>query len=177
MHFENLTPSDYPAFLNLYNGSFPADERRLYADVSDFEFFIREKSGEFRVFAAKDGDCFLGFLSFWLFKGFIYVEHFAVIPEFRGNGIGEKMLNHLFSAVGENVLLEVELPDTDEAHRRIGFYERNGFRIRDEIEYIQPPYSAGQSGMPLLLMTHGEVNLQNPDSLREMLSEVYGVNA
>lgn len=86
------------------------------------------------------------------------------------------MLSHLFSTVGENVLIEVEKPETDEARRRISFYERNGFRVREEIDYIQPPYSEGQSGLEMLIMTHGDVRLKDHSDMKEMLREVYNVN-
>ena len=85
------------------------------------------------------------------------------------------MLRHLTEGVSPSVLLEVEMPETDFARRRIGFYERNGFRVRDEFKYIQPPYSPGQPSLELLLMTHGDVPLRSSLDLAEMLSDVYGV--
>ena len=177
MTFKTLSVADYPKFLQLYNSAFPEDERRLYRDASHVAEFVREKGGKFNAFAcADDTDDFIGFLSYWTFKGYTYVEHFAVKPEKRGNNIGTEMLRHLFETVSEDVLIEVEFPNTSEAARRIRFYERNGFRAREEIQYTQPPYSAGQKGMPLLLMTHGNVILHDMDSIAEMLKEVYNVN-
>lgn len=176
MEFNNLDIADYPAFLRLYNNSFPEDERRLYRDAAHLESFVKEKGGKFHAFCVKDGNLFLGFMSYWIFEGFIYIEHFAVEPENRGKNIGRKMLSHLFSTVGENVLIEVEKPETEEARRRISFYERNGFRAREEIDYIQPPYSEGQSGLEMLIMTHGDVRLKDNSDMKEMLREVYNVN-
>ena len=86
------------------------------------------------------------------------------------------MLNHLFGTVGENVLIEVEKPTDDESRRRISFYEKNGFRLREDINYVQPPYSPEQSGVEMLLMTHGDVKLRDTRDLREMLTEVYNVD-
>lgn len=177
MIYRDLEEEDYPAFLKLYNESFPENERRLYKSAGHVANFIKEKGGKFHAFAADDGaGLFLGFLSYWIFDGFIYIEHFAVDPCHRGRNIGRGMLEHLFKTVGENVLLEVEKPEDEMSRRRIRFYERCGFRLREDINYVQPPYSAEQSGMEMMLMTHGDVRLRDTRDLREMLTEVYNVN-
>lgn len=176
MEFVNLKMEDYPSFLKLYNDSFPDNERRIYEDEEHLANFIKMKGGKFHAFAAKDGDLFLAFLSYWTFLGYTYVEHFAVQPEHRGKRIGALMLNHLFKEVSKDVLIEVEHPETDEAKRRIKFYEQNGFKVRREFNYVQPPYSPGQEPVTMLLMTHGNVDLHNSDSIKEMLAEVYNVN-
>jgi len=175
MEFAKLEEKDYPDFLNLYNQSFPADQRRIYKDEQHFSGFINEKGGKFNVSAAKEKDLFLGFISYWIFNGYVYVEHFAVVPEYRGKRIGTFLLNHLLAKVGRNVLLEVEYPEDPISEDRIRFYERNGFRKREEVNYMQPPYSPGQAPVKLLLMTHGEVKLNTDDDIREMLQEVYNV--
>lgn len=175
MEFQNLEMKDYPSFLKLYNSAFPPAERREYENEKHLADFIEMKGGKFHAFTAKDGDLFLAFLSYWTFEGYTYIEHFAVEPEHRGKRIGKLMLNHLFKEVSPNVLIEVEKPETDEAKRRISFYEKNGFRVRTEINYTQPAYSADKSPVEMLLMTHGDVNLHNYDSIKEMLREVYNV--
>ena len=176
MEFTNLKMEDYPSFLKLYNESFPPDERRELKDEEHLANFIKMKGGKFNAFAAKDGDLFLAFLSYWRFEGYTYIEHFAVVPEHRGKRIGALMLNHLFKEVSPNVLIEVEKPEGEEQKRRIKFYERNGFRVREEFDYTQPAYSSDKSPVEMLLMTHGDVDLHNRDSIREMLREVYNCN-
>lgn len=176
MEFTNLKMEDYPSFLKLYNESFPPDERRELKDEEHLANFIKMKGGKFNAFAAKDGDLFLAFLSYWTFEGYTYIEHFAVVPEHRGKRIGALMLNHLFKEVSPNVLIEVEKPEGEEQKRRIKFYERNGFRVREEFDYTQPAYSSDKSPVEMLLMTHGDVDLHNRGSIREMLREVYNCN-
>ena len=176
MEFTNLKMEDYPSFLKLYNESFPPDERRELKDEEHLANFIKMKGGKFNAFAAKDGDLFLAFLSYWTFEGYTYIEHFAVVPEHRGKRIGALMLNHLFKEVSPNVLIEVEKPEGEEQKRRIKFYEQNGFRVREELDYTQPAYSSDKSPVEMLLMTHGDVDLHNRDSIREMLREVYNCN-
>lgn len=168
---------NYPEFLRLYEESFPADERRVYWDENDFARFADANRGLFHAVCAIAGNEFCGFLTYWTFAGYLYVEHFAILPECRGMGIGSRMLRNLFETVGEDVLIEVEHPDTDDARRRIRFYERAGFRVRDEFEYVQPPYSDGLSPVPLLLMTHGNVRLESKSDISELLRYVYGVDA
>ena len=117
----------------------------------------------------------MGFLSYWNFEGYTYVEHFAVTPAKRGLNIGTKMLNHLIREVSPNVLLEVEPPTDSLTEKRIKFYERNGFRVRGEFKYTQPP-TALRKVLEMLIMTHGDVSLHNSDSIKEMPREVYNVN-
>lgn len=175
--FENMQMEDYPKFLNLYNDVFPHNQRRLYEDEKHLDNFIRMKGGKFNAFSIKDGGLYLGFLSYWTFEGYVYIEHFAIDPAHRGKNIGRMMLNHLFKEVSPNVLLETEPGDTPEAQRRIHFYEENNFTIRKEFNYTQPSYGGkGQTSVPMLLMTHGHVNLHNINSIKDMLQEVYNVN-
>lgn len=175
--FEKLKMENYPDFLKLYNETFPLHQRRIYEDEKHLANYIKMKGGKFNAFSVVDGDLYLGFLSYWTFEGYTYIEHFAIAPEQRGKNLGRLMLEHLFKEVSPNVLLETELGDTTEAQKRIEFYEKNGFRIREEINYTQPSYGGkGQEAVPMLLMTHGEVNLHNIDSIKEMLREVYNVN-
>lgn len=177
MEYTDLNVKDYPAFLALYNAAFPAEERRPYTDEQHLESFIKMKGGKFHGIAVKDGDLFVGFLTYWTFKDYIYIEHFAIVPERRGRNIGRTLLRHVMKTVGENILLEVELPETEEARRRIRFYEELGFRQRVEVEYVQPPYSKELPEVPMLLMTHGDVDLKDwRTTLAPMLREVYNVD-
>jgi len=177
MEFRNMEVRDYPAFLKLYNESFPENERRIYKSAEHVADFIKEKDGKFHGFVCADGgDGLVGFLTYWTFRGYVYVEHFAVDPAQRSKNIGSMMLHHLIDIAGPDVLIEVEKPVTDDACRRVSFYERNGFRLREEISYVQPPYSVEQSGVEMALMTHGDVRLRDISDLREMHAEVYNVN-
>ena len=175
--FEKLKMEDYPKFLSLYNVSFPFNEKRIFEDEKHLDNFIKMKGGKFNAFSAVDGDLYLGFLSYWTFEGYTYIEHFAIAPDQRGKNLGRMMLNHLFKEVSPNVLVEVEPSETEEAQKRIQFYEKNGFKIRKEFNYTQPSYGGkGQTAVPMLLMTHGDVDLHNINSIKDMLKEVYNVN-
>jgi len=162
-------------FLELYTSAFPPEERRQYRDVGELQAFIQSRSPLFRIIVKTEPDAgaILGFLTWWDFPQYAYVEHFAVRPDMRGAGLGTEMLAHLRSTTDKGILLEVERPEKGEiARRRIAFYERNGFEQHPEIEYIQPPYSPGMSEVPLLLMTAGNITL-NASALDTLRHYVY----
>ena len=85
------------------------------------------------------------------------------------------MLSSLVAAQKRPYCLEVELPETDMARRRIGFYMRNGFFL-NEYDYIQPPISKGRLPVPLRIMTSGgRITQADFEKIRTVLyKEVYG---
>ena len=83
-----MTPS--PAAQKLYLDAFPQNERRdLKAWVA-----LADAEGPFRIQEWQWQGQFAGFLTHWTFPGFTYVEHFAAMPELRGQGIGGKWLDN-----------------------------------------------------------------------------------
>ena len=55
----------------------------------------------------------IGFFAVWEFDDFAYIDHFAVDPDYRGQGYGSEMLDELLSMYKKMVVLEVEPPDTE----------------------------------------------------------------
>ena len=159
--------------INLYISSFPEDERRDFNEV----LRLLDNNSPFRIISAisEDGN-FAGFIGYWEFDNFIYGEHFAVEPEMRGQKIGEKFLAHLASISPKPIILEVELPEEEMSIRRIKFYERNGYKLRDDITYIQPPYSPEKNSLELKLMTYRDIKLSdNCYEIKTIHKNVYGV--
>lgn len=174
MIFEKLSSDNYADFLSLYEMAFPITERRPYSDVAAFDQFLNSNNSKFNVIVAKEDNCFLGFITYWSFDSYIYIEHFAVSPELRGRNIGSMFLKHLMTTVSDKVLLEVELPETNDAKRRIGFYQRLGFDAHPDIDYIQPSYTGGLSDLHLMFMTHGSVDLTDwKEAIKPLLHDVY----
>lgn len=143
----------------LYEGAFPVEERRIWNPRPEGLQLLeaREESGGF-----------IGFITLWNLKGITYVEHFALLPECRGRGYGSKILNKIDGPV----VLEVEPPQDMLTRKRIAFYERNGFTLHPDFEYMQPPYGHGLPWVRLYLMTRGSVNLTEIKNL--MHKEIYG---
>lgn len=134
----------------LYYESFPVEERRDWADVIDM---INQNHAHYSVYVVVVDGWFAGFISWWSFETFRYVEHFAIKEEMRGNGIGGHAIQYFVEMQPSAVVLEVELPSVGVmARRRIGFYERHGFNALEKFEYEQPPYSPGLPAVPMMLM-------------------------
>lgn len=136
----------------LYNTAFPSAERRKFAYV---ETLLENPQVRFSILAATENGKLAGFLSYWEFDTFRYIEHFAVEPDKRGEGIGSEILTHFIDDCGKTpIILEVECPDDSAtARRRVDFYMRHSFIIWKRLNYIQPPYEAGGETLELKLMT------------------------
>lgn len=145
---QELNLSDFENVYALMDESFPPDEHR---PCGEQKALLDDEAYRILVLPAPGGEV-QGFFSLWEFDAFLYVEHFAVNPAFRNGGVGSKMLAELLETAGKPVCLEVELPETEMARRRIGFYQRNGF-VLNPYPYIQPPISAGRNPLPLSIMS------------------------
>ncbi|WP_019640445.1 GNAT family N-acetyltransferase [Paenibacillus fonticola] len=136
----------------LLKASFPTSERRNYAGqkelLADPHYrLITETNSDNQVIA---------FMAVWEFPSFRFIEHIAVDPNTRGSGIGGKIMASYMEESSKPILLEVEYPDTDMAQRRIGFYERLGFRL-NPFDYVQPPLQKGETYLPLKIMSYPQI--------------------
>ena len=171
---EQLRETDFDRMFSLMKESFPEDERRSYEE----ERALLEIP-EFRIYAesgAKDS-ALQAFLAYRNFEDIGYIEHFAVNPDCRNQGLGGRILQEVMKISNRQICLEVEPPETEIARRRIGFYERNGFVYNDYV-YVQPPMTEGRNPVPLRLMTTGgPVNKPEFERLKEILyTKVYHVS-
>ena len=105
-----------------------------------------------------------------------YVEHFAIDPAARNGGIGAEAMKQFLVFCGTPVVLEVEMPTDEMSKRRIGFYERLGFKLDNQV-YHQPPYREGGEWLEMRLMTYGDVDLEYSfEQVKNCLHKnVYGV--
>ncbi len=157
----------------LYENAFPEVERRPTSIWLD----MRNKESDFRIDGIYLGERCTGFIAYWLFGGFAYVEHFAVDGSCRGQGTGSQTLALLRGRVGQKpVVLEVELPKNDTARRRIAFYERNGYTLLPDA-YVQPPYRPGGESLPMKLMCSDDAFGRNcgKEIAATLHRRVYGV--
>ncbi|MCL6601544.1 MAG: GNAT family N-acetyltransferase [Paenibacillus sp.] len=97
----------------------------------------------------------IAFMAAWEFAEFRFVEHIAVHPAVRGQGLGDKLMKTYISESLTPVVLEVEPPLNEWSCRRIGFYERLGFFL-NPFEYKQPPLREGQPELPLMIMSYAQ---------------------
>ena len=156
----------------LYLSSFPEDERR---EVSDWIAYTWSKP-EFCNSIIECAGRKVGFISFWDFDDFVYVEHFATDAAVRGKGLGGMAVETLCRTVGKPVVLEVELPVDDISRRRVAFYERHGFKLCGR-KYVQPPYRAGGNELEMKIMWSNAVDIEGVfnDIVAHIYNKVYGV--
>ena len=109
------------------------------------------------------------FLALWELGDMVYIEHFAVDPDCRNGGLGGKILQKVIEDTDMRICLEVELPETEMAARRIGFYERNGF-VMNPFEYMQPAMGEDRHAIPLRIMSYPKRLLADEfETMRDVL--------
>lgn len=146
-----LMREDFDSIFQIIEISFPEDEYRTYDEQKSL---LDNSVYEVYILPDLDDKAIKAFIAVWNFDSFAFIEHFAVNPTYRNNGIGSAFLREIVCMLGKMVCLEVEPPDNEMAYRRICFYERNNFFL-NKYPYTQPPISAGRNPVPLLIMTYG----------------------
>lgn len=150
MELAPLCPKYLKEGIRLYEEAFPESERRPTAAWRS----LMRSAVSFRPRAILEAGTFAGLITSWHFNDFTYVEHFAICSGLRSRGLGSRAFR-LFMDDSPvcPVVLEVEMPETDTARRRIAFYERQGLSLLP-FEYMQPAYVPGGTPLPLRLMTN-----------------------
>jgi len=172
---------NYQFVETLMHSAFPSDERR----EDDRQRYNVDYNDKMQCLLIQDGDVNVGFITLWSLSGISYVEHFAIADSLRHCGYGTQSLALLTSTFSfsfsstltstSTLILEVELPSTEEAIKRIAFYEKCGFTLSSR-PYIQPPYSSDKQSLPMALMTYGSVDENEIETaVGEMYRYVYGV--
>lgn len=104
-------------------------------------------------------------------------EYLAVHPDFHNQGIGSKFMRDYFQrrTSEKPCLLEVELPQSELALRRINFYKRLGFIVQ-KYEYWQPEINPGHGAVPFKLMAYGRSlpYAEYETCVLEMMQMAYG---
>ena len=137
----------YTAVETLLVTTFPASERRSMPLQRQFA----DSNELFKVYAALEGEKFVGFFTLWTLGEFSFVEHLAIVPECRNCGYGTRLVQQIKELSPLPLLLEIEQGATAEPLARKNFYERSGFFALD-IPYQQPPYEAGGEALEMHLM-------------------------
>ncbi|MBQ8619537.1 MAG: GNAT family N-acetyltransferase [Clostridia bacterium] len=131
----------------LYAQSFPVYEQRQYA--SQARIMGHE---QYHYGMIMEEDAFLGLILYWETADFIYVEHFCMMEQVRGQGLGSRALA-LLGRGGKTVILEIDPPVDAVSMRRKGFYERAGF-CANPYPHVHPPYDRAHTGHALTVMSY-----------------------
>lgn len=138
---------DFDFLYEVYQQSFPEDERRNREQLLE-EMGQTEACVGLISYQGERAGLFI----YWELEDFIYLGHFAIHEDFRGDGIGALFLSQILRWASLPVVLEVEHPTNKISKRRIAFYERLGLKLF-ECNYYQPSYQKGQPPVPLYLMS------------------------
>ena len=161
----------------LLHESFPIEERRDDAEQRENTdhnplftpyLIVSELNGE---------QTNVGIITTWSFNGFHYLEHLATSPQVRNQGFGSQIMEMIKKELKGLIVLEVEEPLDELTKRRVGFYQRNGFKLCDK-NYIQPAYRPDGESVPLKIMFYGTDNLDADfDKIkRTIYKEVYNIH-
>ena len=113
------------------------DIRRFgFGDAPAFETLIAEIDGRF-------AGCCLYFASFstWIGRPGVYVQDFYVADEFRGQGVGERLLQRLAAVTRQRGGCYIRLAVDTQNYRAQAFYTRAGIKHSDT-EQIHAAYDA-----------------------------------
>lgn len=151
LDIREMRQNEFDKVFEILRDSFPADEYRTYDEQKKL---LNNPLYTVYVLPHSEYDDIMAFITVWQFEDFAYVEHFAVGPRYRNQNLGSKIINKVVGMLSCPICLEVELPTTDNAKRRIEFYKRNGFFF-NHYTYVQPPFSRDKNPIPLAIMTSG----------------------
>lgn len=137
----------YKSFQDLYCTSFPIFEQRSVSQ--QVKAFQNER---YKLLAFTENDLFLGFISYWEFDAYCYVEHFAVNTDLRGKGYGSNLLRSFIQSTRKIVLLEIDPIADSISEARLRFYKRCGFH-ENSYPHKHPAYRQEYQPHPLIVLT------------------------
>ena len=134
-------------FWRIYTESFPLNERR----TPDQQLLIFQKP-PYQLNTYLIDDHIVGFIASWCDPEFIFIEHFAISPEFRSKRLGSTVLQQFIDDYKIPVILEIEMPIDELTKRRLKFYELAGF-IRNTHQHYMPPYHESDPPLEMEILT------------------------
>ncbi|MDD2219863.1 MAG: GNAT family N-acetyltransferase [Desulfoplanes sp.] len=151
---------------SMYCATFPYEERRSLDEQQ------RIMRSEKYTLLAWLKDCrLLGFLGFWTYEHYCFVEHFAIHPDVRSQGYGTRLFRSWLRGIHKQILLEIEPVIDRTTQRRYLFYTALGF-TKNPVEHIQQPFHAGLQPLPLELLSFPDtVSADCYQALKEALKK------
>lgn len=136
---------------DIYEKSFPITEMRSLTNLRSV------MQGEHcRVVAYHDMGEVIGFIIFWEYAEFVYIEFFATNPSMRNGGYGAYILRDFIAEHGNKpLILEIDGMSDEISKRRCGFYQREGFVLND---FVHRPtaYNDKSLHLEMHIMTYGD---------------------
>lgn len=143
---EKMNNPLYQSVDKLYESAFPyhekRDERAKQAALANDNYHLD---------AWYHNNIFVGFIGYWTFKDYVYIEHLAIDPNLRSQGYGKKVLE-CFLAQHPQTILEIDPLTTEIANRRLRFYQSLGF-VENSYSHVHPSYHSEISDHDLLVLS------------------------
>lgn len=157
----------YAPFKELYACSFPVFEQRT--ERQQQKAF---SCSNYHLRAYCENDLQIGFIAYWEFPAYRYIEHFAIHTGLRGKGYGGQVLKNFLSESSKTILLEIDPPADAVSLARLRFYQRCGF-YPNPYPHVHPPYREAYEGHPLVVLSAGrEITEDEYRQFRTDLSSV-----
>lgn len=158
MQIIRLTAKDHPlfkAFRDIYDISFPINEQRTVAQQEDA---FSDRRYHLDCYTDLEDNRLQGFIAYWRFESYTYVEHFAIHPNERGKGLGGLILRKLIEQENGRVLLEIDPVTDDISTARLRFYQTYGF-VENVFPHIHPAYRTEYPDHSLVVLsTAGKIS-------------------
>ncbi len=146
----NIYEPDFLRALKICERDFPESSRLKLNNLE--RLFL---TSSFKFYGIYCNQIIAGVFTTWEFSEFLFVEYLVIDKNFRGLGIGSKVMRQFLSQTRKKVVLEVEPPTTNAAKQRIEFYKHLGFRFCPR-HYDQPPYDDEKKWVNMKLMSFPE---------------------
>lgn len=154
MNISKVNEKDFEQIFSVLVEAFPESELRTKEKQHNLL-----NNPLYKAYSIVDNNRLIGTLLAWEYSDFRFIEHFAILPEYRDGGIGTKILKKFILLDNLPVYLEVEPPSNVVTKKRIAFYKHLGFKFNDYL-YYQPAQQKGQTPVKLKIMSY-------PDALSE----------
>lgn len=139
----------YKALTGIYSVSFPVYEQR-----DELQQIKAIGDSRYHLLVTIKNENLLGFIAYWDFDTYVYIEHLAVNPAFRGESIGTTMLKTFDDVVKKQVLLEIDPVEDEVSEKRLRFYERLGYK-KNPYTHTHPPYDSSFEPHKLIVLSLG----------------------
>lgn len=149
IRLQNTQHPLFSTFEQLYRISFPEFEQRTF----EHQKLALTADNYFLQCYLENGQ-FIGFVAYWAFEDYLYIEHYAISDKVRGQGYGTRLLGELVLNTNKTVILEID-PVVDEiSEKRLRFYRALGF-VENTNSHVHPPYQDKFDGHALKVLSSG----------------------
>ena len=148
MILKPITKLNFYKFYKLLASDFCYDERKSESDE-----FLSLSDKRFSPNFIYLNNKLIGYICFWEFDDFIFIEHFAILKIFRNKGLGSEFLTKFSEKQSKPIVLEAEKDLSDQSKSRIQFYTKNNYKINSN-DYIQPNYSEDSKPVPMHILSY-----------------------